>query len=142
MPQVLETALYAADLDAAEAFYGGLLGLETVTRAGTRHVFFRLDRAMLLVFNPAATAIPPAEGALPVPPHGAVGDKPTSSRSTGSASPVVARTTHGSPQVDRVERAESRVRQDPSVLGADPRMTKKPLARLVLAERSGGPLHG
>jgi catechol 2,3-dioxygenase-like lactoylglutathione lyase family enzyme len=73
MPQVLETALYAADLDAAEAFYGGLLGLETVTRAGTRHVFFRLDRAMLLVFNPAATAIPPAEGALPVPPHGAVG---------------------------------------------------------------------
>ena len=53
---ILETALYAPDLDAAEAFYGGILGLERVARAGDRHVFFRLDRAMLLIFNPAETA--------------------------------------------------------------------------------------
>lgn len=66
---ILETALYAADLDAAEAFYRGLLGLPVVTRAGTRHVFFRLDRAMLLVFNPAETA----RAGGPVPPHGARG---------------------------------------------------------------------
>jgi catechol 2,3-dioxygenase-like lactoylglutathione lyase family enzyme len=70
---VLETALYAPDLDAAEAFYGRVLGLAKVTRAGNRHVFFRLRDAMLLVFNPAETARPPAPGALPVPPHGATG---------------------------------------------------------------------
>jgi catechol 2,3-dioxygenase-like lactoylglutathione lyase family enzyme len=70
---ILETALYAPDLDAAERFYGDLLGLERATRAGGRHVFFRLDRAMLLIFNPEATRTPPAPGALPVPPHGATG---------------------------------------------------------------------
>jgi catechol 2,3-dioxygenase-like lactoylglutathione lyase family enzyme len=68
---ILETALYAPDLDAAEAFYGGVLGLERATRAGDRHVFFRLGTAMLLVFNPAETERPPT--GLPVPPHGARG---------------------------------------------------------------------
>jgi catechol 2,3-dioxygenase-like lactoylglutathione lyase family enzyme len=71
---ILETALYAPDLDAAEAFYGGVLGLEKVTRVGDRHVFFRLSGAMLLLFNPAETERPPApDAALPVPPHGARG---------------------------------------------------------------------
>ncbi len=70
---ILETALYAADLDAAEAFYGGVLGLARLARAGERHVFFRLAGAVLLVFNPAETVHPPAPGALPVPPHGATG---------------------------------------------------------------------
>ena len=45
---ILETALYAPDLDAAEAFYGALLGLPKVTRAGDRHVFFRLRGSMRL----------------------------------------------------------------------------------------------
>ena len=70
---ILETALYAADLDAAEAFYSGVIGLAKRSRAGDRHVFFGLRDAMLLVFNPAETAQPPAGGALPVPPHGAHG---------------------------------------------------------------------
>lgn len=81
--RALETALYAADLDAAEAFYGGLLGLPKVTRAGERHVFFRLEDAMLLVFNPAETVHPPAEGALPVPPHGARGPGHVAFAATG-----------------------------------------------------------
>ena len=71
--RTLETALYATDLDAAEAFYGELLGLRKVARARDRHVFFRLDGAMLLIFNPAETLRPPAPDALPVPPHGARG---------------------------------------------------------------------
>ena len=70
---ILETALYATDLDAAERFYGGVLGLERVTRAGDRHVFFRCGGAMLLVFNPAETLKPATEGALPVPSHGTRG---------------------------------------------------------------------
>ena len=80
---VLETALYAADLDAAEAFYGDVLGLAKVARAGDRHVFFRLRDAMLLVFNPAETARAPAPGALPVPPHGARGPGHVAFAATG-----------------------------------------------------------
>lgn len=71
--RILETALYAPNLDAAEAFYGGLLGLPKVARAGDRHVFFRCGQAMLLIFNPAETIRPAAPGALPVPAHGATG---------------------------------------------------------------------
>ncbi len=70
---ILETALYAADLDAAEAFYGSVLGLEKVTRQSNRHLFYRCGPAILLIFNPAETAKPVPAGALPVPTHGATG---------------------------------------------------------------------
>lgn len=70
---ILETALYADDLDAAEAFYGGILGLERRVRVGNRHVFYALRGAMLLIFNPAETEIPTDSTDLPVPPHGARG---------------------------------------------------------------------
>lgn len=70
---ILETALYADDLDAAEAFYGSVLGLEKISRAGNRHVFFRCGGGVVLIFNPAETERPPAEGGLQVPPHGSRG---------------------------------------------------------------------
>jgi catechol 2,3-dioxygenase-like lactoylglutathione lyase family enzyme len=70
---ILETALYTDDLDAAESFYGGVLGLEKVLRAGNRHVFFRCGETILLIFNPKETVKPPSSDALPVPPHGATG---------------------------------------------------------------------
>jgi catechol 2,3-dioxygenase-like lactoylglutathione lyase family enzyme len=70
---ILETALYAEDLDAAEAFYGGILGLPLIARAASRHAFFRCGPAVLLVFNPTETVKPPAPEGLPVPPHGAFG---------------------------------------------------------------------
>lgn len=73
LAHVLEAALYADDLDAAEAFYGGVLGLDKVTRNGDRHVFYRLEGAILLIFNPARTEIADPAAALPVPPHGARG---------------------------------------------------------------------
>jgi catechol 2,3-dioxygenase-like lactoylglutathione lyase family enzyme len=69
---VLETSLYADDLDAAEAFYGGLLGLERIRRLGARHVFYRCGEGMLLIFNPAETERPSDHGP-PVPVHGARG---------------------------------------------------------------------
>jgi len=71
--QVLESALYARDLDAAEAFYGSVLGLAKITRAGNRHVFFRCGPGVLLIFNPDETVVPPSSGQLQVPPHGASG---------------------------------------------------------------------
>lgn len=70
---ILETAIYASDLDAAEAFYGGVLGLDRISRGGNRYVFFRAGDGVFLVFNPDETAQPAAPGGLPVPVHGAHG---------------------------------------------------------------------
>lgn len=70
---ILEAAVYVDDLDAAQDFYGGLLGLEVITRVEGRHVFFRCGPAVLLAFVAAATRVPPEPDALPVPPHGAEG---------------------------------------------------------------------
>ena len=70
---VLETAIYAEDLDGARAFYGGILGLEEVTATEGRHVFFRCGKTMVLVFNPNETIKQPFEGGLPIPPHGSTG---------------------------------------------------------------------
>ncbi len=70
---ILETVLYATDLDAISAFYADVIGLDFYSEVKGRHVFFRLGSGMLLIFNPDATEIPPNPGALPVPPHGARG---------------------------------------------------------------------
>lgn len=70
---ILETVLYAADLDKAEAFYTGLLGLELHAKEQGRHLFYRCGAQMLLIFNPEATSHPPATARLPVPPHGTNG---------------------------------------------------------------------
>ena len=71
--QVLETVLYADDLEAAEEFYSNVLGLKAVSRKRGRQVFFRCGDAMLLIFNPSATSVSPANDQLPVPVHGAKG---------------------------------------------------------------------
>ncbi len=72
---ILESALYVDDLDAAEAFYRDVIGLERISRVGDRHVFFRCGDGVLLLFNADETVKPPAPDArLPVPPHGAKGD--------------------------------------------------------------------
>ena len=71
---VLETSLYAEDLAAAERFYGEMLGLRVFGREPGRHVFFRCGGAMLLVFDPARTAVAAGEvNGVPVPRHGATG---------------------------------------------------------------------
>lgn len=70
---ILETSLYAEDLDAAETFYGGILGLEKITRHANRHVFYRCGQGVLLIFNAKETVVPPAPGAFPVPVHGMTG---------------------------------------------------------------------
>ena len=72
---ILESALYVTDLDAAEKFYTGGLGLHLLGKVEGRHIFFRCGPGVLLVFNAEATRVPPAPDArLPVPPHGAVGE--------------------------------------------------------------------
>lgn len=70
---ILETALYVADLDAAERFYGEVMGLERIARVEGRHVFFACGSGVLLLFRPDKTMEPPSNPAMPVPVHGARG---------------------------------------------------------------------
>lgn len=65
---VLETGLYARDLDAAEEFYKEVMGLGVLFRDEGRHVFFRCGTGVVLVFNPEATR----EGDT-LPSHGTTG---------------------------------------------------------------------
>ena len=53
---ILETALYVDDLDAAERFYTEVLGLTVDSKANGRHIFFRIGDRMLLLFSPDATS--------------------------------------------------------------------------------------
>jgi catechol 2,3-dioxygenase-like lactoylglutathione lyase family enzyme len=64
---VHEAALYVQDLSASEKFWRRL-GLQLVGRKEGRHVFFRVGRDMLLLFDADAAS---ETGA--VPPHGARG---------------------------------------------------------------------
>lgn len=66
--EILEACVYADDLDAAEGFYTGVLGMEVITRVEGRHVFFRCGGRVFLVFNPERTR----EGGA-IPGHGADG---------------------------------------------------------------------
>ncbi len=66
--EILETSVYADDLEAAERFYTGVLGMEVITRVEGRHVFFRCGGRVFLVFNPERTR----EGGM-IPGHGATG---------------------------------------------------------------------
>jgi len=71
---ILESALYVSDLDAAENFYGEVMGLARIAKVDGRHVFFRCGQGVLLLFNADATRQPPRPDArLPVPPHGTTG---------------------------------------------------------------------
>jgi catechol 2,3-dioxygenase-like lactoylglutathione lyase family enzyme len=53
---VVETAVYVDDLDRAEEFYHGVLGLPVIGREEGRHLFLRVgDRNVLLLFIAATT---------------------------------------------------------------------------------------
>jgi len=71
---ILETVLYVRNLNAAEIFYGNIIGLEKEVRVDNRHVFFRCGHGMLLIFNPEETVKPPTNSKMPVPPHGGHGE--------------------------------------------------------------------
>jgi catechol 2,3-dioxygenase-like lactoylglutathione lyase family enzyme len=71
---VLESCLYAEDLEAAERFYAGVMGLEVISFGRGRHVFFRCGEGVLLVFNPLRTSTESTEvNGAPIPLHGSRG---------------------------------------------------------------------
>jgi catechol 2,3-dioxygenase-like lactoylglutathione lyase family enzyme len=69
---VLETALYVTDVEATARFYGDVLGLECILRAGEESVFFRCGPGVLILFNALKLQERP-KGGLPIPSHGATG---------------------------------------------------------------------
>ena len=80
---ILETVLYAEDLDEARSFYRDTLGLLCTQEEEGRHIFFRCGDQMLLIFNPKKTIEQNSAG-IPVPPHGAFGGGHICFRATAS----------------------------------------------------------
>ncbi len=66
--RILETCIYATDLEAARDFYADTLGLECFLFQPPRQAFFRAGDGVFLVFNPEQT-----EQAGGLPPHGSRG---------------------------------------------------------------------
>ncbi len=67
--RIVETVLYADDLEAALRFYREILGLKLLSKDAIRHVFFQVEEnQLLLIFRPDATIV---GGHLPA--HGARG---------------------------------------------------------------------
>ncbi len=72
---ILETCLYATDLNEIETFYKEVLGLEAFSKREGRSVFFRCGEAVLLYFNPQSTSKIPVEvNGQSIPLHGAEGE--------------------------------------------------------------------
>lgn len=72
---ILETCLYASDLDAVENFYAQAFDLKPYSKREGRSLFFQLESSMLLYFNPESTSVIPVEvdGAT-IPMHGTTGE--------------------------------------------------------------------
>ena len=71
--RILETAIYAVNLEETARFYDTVLGLERIVSYPDRHVFFRLQDSVLLIFNPQSTVLPSKDPKMPVPSHGGIG---------------------------------------------------------------------
>jgi catechol 2,3-dioxygenase-like lactoylglutathione lyase family enzyme len=71
---IFETALYVDNLESAERFYGGVLGLTKIFTVPGRQLVFRLQESILLVFDAHQTQreqVVINGGAIPL--HGALG---------------------------------------------------------------------
>lgn len=72
---ILETCLYAKDLDKAKSFYTTLPGINLVSEEEGRHIFFKCGEGMLLIFNPHHTATEQTQiNGSKIPLHGAEGE--------------------------------------------------------------------
>ncbi|MEX2455825.1 MAG: VOC family protein [Balneolaceae bacterium] len=55
LKKIIETCLYAENLEEAEHFYTHILKLKIVGSEEGRHLFFKCGKGMLLIFNPNHT---------------------------------------------------------------------------------------
>jgi len=74
MLNITETCLYAKNLENAEHFYSQLMNFELVAKEETRHLFYKCENSMLLIFNPDHTSRHQTDvDGKPIPLHGASG---------------------------------------------------------------------
>jgi catechol 2,3-dioxygenase-like lactoylglutathione lyase family enzyme len=52
---IIETCIYSSNLKGMKEFYQDKIGLELVSEELNRHVFFKVGKNMLLIFNPKVT---------------------------------------------------------------------------------------
>jgi len=72
--KITETCLYVDNLSEAERFYSGVMEFELIRKEEDRHLFYRCENGMLLLFNPESTLHESEENSdNPVPRHGAIG---------------------------------------------------------------------
>lgn len=72
---VLETVLYATNLDAIKEFYVGVLGLKVQSEDPGRLIFFRCQNQMILFFDPQQSKTQDRSVAgNPIPKHGTIGE--------------------------------------------------------------------
>ena len=72
---ILETCLYAENLEEIATFYSEVLGLEAFAKREGRHVFFRCGEGVLLIFNPDTTSQEAIDmDGQPIPLHGTRGE--------------------------------------------------------------------
>jgi catechol 2,3-dioxygenase-like lactoylglutathione lyase family enzyme len=53
--KIVETSIYSSDLEKMKEFYVDKLGLDFVSEQRGRHVFLKVDKNMLLIFNHEVT---------------------------------------------------------------------------------------
>lgn len=71
---IVETVIYADDLEAMRQFYQDKLGLLRVAYTPNQSLFFKVNRSMLLIFDRAYTVEQTATvNGNPVPPHATTG---------------------------------------------------------------------
>ena len=71
--RILETALYVADLDRSEAFYGRVFGFATMSADARLRALGVPGRGVLLLFRRGATAEPAVTPFGTIPAHGGAG---------------------------------------------------------------------
>jgi len=69
LSHILETAIYAHNLAETGSFYVKLLDQQPFREEPGHYIFFKLDEAMLLIFNPSSCST----ANHGIPPHGAKG---------------------------------------------------------------------
>jgi catechol-2,3-dioxygenase len=70
--KIVETCIYAYELEKMKDFYVNTIGLQLIAEEKARHIFLKVGKSMLLIFNPKNTMIKsnsvfPIHGALTPP---------------------------------------------------------------------------
>jgi catechol-2,3-dioxygenase len=67
--KIVETCIYSCELEKMKDFYVNTIGLELISEEKGRHIFLKVGKSMLLIFNPRNTMIK-SNSTFPI--HGAI----------------------------------------------------------------------